>query len=339
MPGRSLGEFATDWLIAPDIRVGEMLMSYRHLGPSDHWTGRLGYATIDLNYKPGTGDILNRPAHRSEQRLSAQIETRQTLAENWDLTAGIVGYDGYSDYRSVWVDEYYRQLFEGTEGYVVASPKGVGGDTTLRWQYLPGSGFATVTLGLRQEVVAPGYEQEIQGDLQRGQDTLSTLQMGLGSEHVMTGSLRLQQDLEVLDTTTRPLRVRYGLGTIWVPGERWVTRFRTDLTRESAFHSVSIAASLEYDIREHWFLGGSVRAYTDNGQLENLEVISSGSPPLDTGEGRLFVRFVRDTFSLMAAAGYYATRYDAPEGQTRPFSELYRDRNWFTGQLKVNLQF
>ncbi len=287
LPGRSLGEFGTDWLVAPDIRVGEVRLGYRRLGENDRWTGRLGLGTIDLDYQPGTGDILNLPAHRSEQRLSAQLETRQPIAEDWDFTAGIVGYDGYSDYRSVWIDEDYRQLFEGTEGYVAASPKGVGGDGTFRWQYLPGSGYVTFTLGARREVVAPGYEKVIQGDLQRGQDTLSTFQMGMGSEHVLTGALRLRQELEVLDTTTRPLRVSYGLGAIWVPGENWVTRLRTDLTRESSFHSVSVAASLEYDIRERWFLGGSLRAYTDNGQLENLEVFSSGSPPLDTGEGRL----------------------------------------------------
>ncbi|MEI7954544.1 MAG: hypothetical protein WCJ66_05195 [Verrucomicrobiota bacterium] len=50
---------------------------------------------------------------------------REGLITPWRWTVSGGGCVGYTDYRSTWLNEYYRLMFSGVPGYRVANPRGL----------------------------------------------------------------------------------------------------------------------------------------------------------------------------------------------------------------------
>ena len=82
---------------------------------------------------------------------------RQRLGERWTLLGSGGLYDGFADYRSRWLDEYYRQQFSTIPGYQKADPKGFNVSAGLRWEYAPTTAFLQVEGGYLWDQIAPGY--------------------------------------------------------------------------------------------------------------------------------------------------------------------------------------
>ena len=45
-------------------------------------------------------------------------------------------YDGYADFRSVWIDERFRQINETSPFYSIAQPRGWNIAAGARWEYM-----------------------------------------------------------------------------------------------------------------------------------------------------------------------------------------------------------
>ena len=123
--------------------------------------------------EPGKDD--RKPQERLRRELEAckpdeivsfqeHFDRHFEVAYAWDLWGaaylieGGCSDDGFTDFRSLWIDEYYRQLFAPMAGYGAAVPRGYNGGVGLRWDHVPGTGFLEFSAGWQTDQVSPAYD-------------------------------------------------------------------------------------------------------------------------------------------------------------------------------------
>ena len=92
---------------------------------------------IGIDYAPAPADFVSQPVYREENSTSAGLTGRLDTDSDLSPLVTVGGYRGFTDYRSVWLDEFYRQLFSIVPGYVPVTPMGgmswqAGGGPTCR---------------------------------------------------------------------------------------------------------------------------------------------------------------------------------------------------------------
>lgn len=298
---------------------------------------------IDIQYQPPppphsfSSEI---PLGRKERMQSYQLSLKETLVKPvlFNATAGF--YDGYADFRSVWIDERYRQLNETSPLYRFADPKGWNVGAGGRWEYLPASGFVQLDLAYQHDIVSPGYEWIIGQGLVRGMDELNSWVGTLGFENTLSPRMRTLHQFSVVDTTVREPRYSYAGALNYAAGENWVWRPTVGYVREEpTFEATSLGLVIEYELNSAWTFGVNGRYYEDTGEIEDIAVISSAAPPMDawqlggsvrwTGEGRVF----------RLQAGHYHTDYEEPGSGQVEFFHLYNDRDWFYLESAFSIEF
>ena len=149
-------------LDAEAIWADGIVLSY--LGLASRWEsgpaefgigyGLNGYA---IDYEPniiGIDREIDRYTHRIMGDGTVSLLNTESFSFVWTGSY----YDGFSDYRSLWISEYYRQLFGGVPDYVAPEPEGYFFSGGLRWDYLPRTGSLEVTFGYGRDEIAPAYD-------------------------------------------------------------------------------------------------------------------------------------------------------------------------------------
>jgi hypothetical protein len=349
----ALAILATTRTRAKELLCGisnEILMADDILLTDSEWNGRwrnlqreisltAGASTIGMDYEPSPLDLLGDPATLDDTRLTGQLTWREGLDKTWrwDFSAG--AYDGFTDYRSMWLDEYYRQLFSAMPGYEDASVGGWNANISGTYEYLPASGMINWSVCWQVDEVAPGYDKIIGQPLIQGLTRYETWRYGLGSEHVLSPRVRFKQDANAFQTTARAWRYAYKAETIWAATDNWALRLGTEVSKEAEFHSGAVSLLVEHDWESLWFAGIMLRAYHDNGQIIDPLLISGSSPPLETFQAQLTLRYSGPSLTMRFAAGPYLTRYAPLEPGTLRFATLYQDRDWLSLQGSLTWRF
>ena len=327
-------EPSVEVLWSSDIILVESNFDYRVTGPHADFRLGVSYGIIDIDYEPfAAADIVGFPTHLSEGRPSLLLSYSRNLSSTLTLSATAGGYKGFTDHRSLWLDEYYRQQFSGIEGYLAADPRGINFSLGLRWEYLPNNGFIEVTGSYSEDYISPGYERVLFEPLFRGIDFLKSSSVEVNFENVLTPRLRSLQQFQFIDTTSRELRFSYQGSVNWAIKESWVLRTVGGATVEDdanrgTFNSFSVGFYLEHDWNETWFLSVAARYYQDNGQIEESLLVDSGVPPLQTFQSGITLRWQGEKSSFRIIAQPYFTRFDKLEQDVAPFANLYADRDW-----------
>jgi hypothetical protein len=308
------------------------------------WETGLTYDRFSIGYQPNALSAgISRPRELDEERKSVSTALTRTFGDRLEGTVGANLAEGFSDYRSVWISEYYRQLFSGFDAYRDPDPRSFGGSLALLWEAVPQNVFLDLTLNAGQERIAPGYERIIGpgGGLEKDEELLNAWSATIGLEHLPSPRHRLRHELRATTVSGRDIRLSYRARLNWAIADEWVQQSDFSyLVEGSEFYAWSAGASLERDWDERWFLGLGVRAYTDNGQLENaLFTVTSAAPPLEAFRLTARLRYAGERIAILLYAGPYFSRYDNPGDDIAPFANLYRDRDWFHGGLRFSLAF
>jgi hypothetical protein len=298
---------------------------------------------IRLDYVPETR--LEEENEVASNRAGFQTSGRFKLADRFTLLSGGGAYSGFMDYRSLWLDEHFRQLYSRREGYDEADPWGYNGSGGVRWEYLPAAAFLQGDLLFQHDVISPGYEVVLQPfppHLVRFRDRYDTISGRLSLENVLTPRLRALQELQITDTTDRELRFSLQSSLNIAVSERWVGRLALCGTKENPqFESWYVSAVVERDWNETWFVSLTGRFYQDTGQIENaLLAENTAAPPLEAVEAGLGLRWQGTRASLKLKFGPYFTWYDPPETLAQAaFGHLYQSRDWFSTQFAFTYEF
>jgi len=333
-------DFAMLW--ASDIFLTDELVQYRQTRPRSEVTLSVTHGHIGLDFVPEFPTEKN--ADVENERYGFQTATRFRLSDRATLLAGGGAYDGFADYRSLWLDEYFRQVYSGRTGYEKAHPWGYNASGRLRWAYMPSSAFVQGDLIYQRDVISPGYDVEFPPfppRLVRFRDTYDTVSGRLTLENVLTPRLRARQELQITATTDRELRFAFQTSLDCALAEHWVARLAGGYTEEQPqleawFGQVTV----ERDWNETWFVSLFGRYYTDTGQIENaLLVQNTASPPLETFQAGVGLRWQGVKSSAKLVVGPYFTRYDSTENSDNLFGHLYEDRDWLSMQFAFSHEF
>lgn len=340
-------EAATEILGASDIRISETTLRYQQTTASWEWSLSGFLNTFDEEYRPvGLFDPIGRAAALEERTWGNQLTLRKQVVDTFALTAAGGYYDGFDGYRSLWLDEYYRQQFSFVPGYKDADPWGANVSGGLAWDYIPANATLEARIRYNRDVVAPGYEIETDpvtgafAGLRRGRESLDTISLHVATENVLGRRVRGKLEGILTDTTDREVRLGVQGSLNVAMGDRWVARGQAGFTTEEpTFDAWFVGGALEYEPRPGLYLFLAGHYYQDTGEILNALQLSSAAPGLDAWNAGGGLRYVWPQASIKVFAGPYFTDYEPVEMGTAPFGHLYQDRSWWLARLAFNVQF
>ncbi len=346
---RSRGYYSisTETLTTSDISLQRLDIRRNQNTKEWEWDNLLSYNRIDVDYEPfRAADIIGRPARLTESSGAFQTtasHSPSTLLEH-QISGG--GYYGYSDHRSLWLDEYYRQQFSGIDGYRFANPWGVNLSAGTQWDTQRPIGRIGSFITIQQDDVAPGYDRPLFQELDRGRERIHSGSLLFEQESIVSKFARMRNQLSFTRTTDRELRYQYSTYFNLALTEYWVLRAEAATTFETTesegepdFHSYSAGFTAEYDWDQKLFLSFSGRKYEDNGQIETSILVSAGPPPLKTTHLGAALRWQGERIALKIDLASYFTRFDEVDSPIRPFGNLYQNRDWLLANISLSRPF
>ncbi len=305
----------------------------------------LSLGRTEIEYVPVDFDFLGREIDVTEQNKAIQLNGRTRIREKFWLVGGFGYYEGFTNYRSIWLDEYYRQQFSdltgvpGSELYVDADPKGYNATAGLRWEYSPSSAFAQLMISQLQDDVSPGYEIDFEG-LRRGELTLATSAISLSTENVISKRIRSLLDLRASQTSAREWRYGLGVTLFAALGEKWVTRWQAGIVSEDPqFDAHSSSVAIEYEISDTLSAYADFSYYDDTGEIEDAFLFTSAAPGLISRKAGLGLRWEGNVWSGRFYLAPLSSSYEPTQLNTDFFQNLYSDRDWTVAQVVFGRSF
>lgn len=329
-------------LMSDDILLTDTRFELRRSDVKSSISASFSHGYIGLQYVPEFIGV-EVPKDIYDNRYTVQLQGRYRAMDQLTLMVGGGGYQGYSDYRSMWLNEHYRQLYSRVPGYEKAHPWGFNVSGGLRLEYWPSRGFIQANVVYQHDVVAPGYEARIFQPLLRQRDKYDTVSFGLSLENVLTKRLRALQEFQITNTTTRELRYSLQSSLNCALGEHYALRLAlSGVKEEPVFESWSVGGTLEREWDEKWFVSLFGRYYEDTGEITTSLPGNSAAPLVRTVHAGIGLRWQGQQSAFKFVAGPYSTRYGFPSTTNTSiysFSKLYRDRDWFSAQLSFSHEF
>ncbi len=337
-------EAGLEGIDAGDISTSSATVAIRRDRQSGQWRVQAAVDRFAMDYEPNALSAgIGREASLQENRTSFDVSFSRSLSPRWEgsLSANVA--EGFSDYRAVWIHEYYRQLFSGFSAFDSPDPGSWGGSAGVRWEAVPENVFVDFTFGFTQERIAPGYERIIGpgGGLEKDEELLNAWSGTVAVEHLLSPRHRLRHEVTAITISGRDPRFSYRGQLRWAVRHNWAVRTDGSYLREGDdFHAWSLGVGAERDWKERWFAGLTVRYYEDNGQLEDsLFTVTSAAPPLETLRLTGSLRYVAESFSILLYGGPYVSDYGSAGEDIAPFVNLYSDRDWLHGGLRISFSF
>jgi len=331
------GEAGFEAMLASDIQITSTALTYGQKHGDTEWKINYTHNTIGEDYEPfALFDFLGFKERIEDRYNGAQILLRQKLSNPFTVSLSGGGYEGFTDYRSLWLANYYKQQFASffPDVYEQPDPKGFNVGSGLRWEYQPTTGFVEAGFLYAEDEIAPGYDRDLStGDAIRGPSRLLTYSPSLKFENILTSRIRLLNEFQLTDTSRRETRYGYRGSANVALGERWVWRSLGGYTHEDpTLRAWFAGATLEFEITPQWLVNISGLYYHDTGEIENSLFISTAAPGLETWQGGLGVRYAGNSSSLSLRVAPVWADYEPLATGTRPFTNLYADRDWISVQ-------
>lgn len=327
-------------LASSDISIDNALFSWN--GSPSNWKHSLSLSRNQskIDYTPSSLDLVGTTSQRSEASTSLGFETSYQHNDKLETQYSLNYYEGFSDYRSVWLDEFYRQQFEPVPGYEIADPHGYSASLGTRIEYIPTTARLDLNAGFQYDKVAPAYEAAPFEPLQQGVSKVETYFASISSENLLTERLKIRFQLRLTNSTNRDLRAFFGLRAHYAAGDNWVLKADLGSTRESTeFDSEHIAFALERNVFPNLVAGLLARYYEDSGEISDPTILSTAAPELSTKLHALTLSWTGDRLSLHLMAGRYQTDYGGLPDISFQFENLYRNRNWDLIRISSNFTF
>jgi hypothetical protein len=335
-PGPKEVEISFETLSASDIDV----RSYDIFASGDRgdWTAEasLGLNTYRETYVPVLfGDTVK----LSEETVLASLDITRRFDREWSGTLGLSAYDGFQEYRSIWIAEYYRQLFGNFTGYHAPDPGGYSLRASSSWNDPTGARQASFALFFANDEIAPGWSFDpAVGQPVADDDTLQTYGTTISGEQALSGWLNTQLALNLRKTSGRD--ARFGIENSWAATRGPVSMRLTGgySVENPSFDSTYLGAVIEWQFAPEWSANIGLRAYQDSGEVQSSG-FNALAPPVDTTEIFGGILWNRGNFAASAGIGLLETDYEPLSEDNEFFGNLYKDRDWVTLKLGFSHRF
>ena len=294
----------------------------------------LGYTDIDIDYRElGVG-----AADRSESNREAQVELAWEAGEHWQLTAVAGLFDGFPDYRSVWIAEYYQQLFGFVPGFRGADPSGWSVGVGAGWDLVPGATRIAFNLGYGEDEIVQGWTIGRAG-LEAGPGRLETTSGAIVLEQAINGWSKMENSLRVRHIALREPRVQIQSNWAVALGPAWTLRASVGATRERpSFEAYFVGGSIDFEFLPGWHAALNARYYEDTGEIESAG-FSTAAPGMQAFELGASLLYDKEGLAVRLSGGFYNTDLEPLDPTNDFFGNLYRDRDWWLARAAVSYSF
>lgn len=340
-PVETKAEISFDGLFSSDVSVTSSGGSLRHKRGGTELRAGYVHNSYDVDYRPFQQfDFLGVAGALDDELNGVQAGLKQTVSERVTLSVAGSAYEGFTDYRSLWFANYYRQQFGLAPDYDVPAPRGFNAAGGIRWEYQPTTGFVEASFRYANDEIAPGYElDQLTSRLLRGREILHTYAPSLKFENVLTRRIRAMHEFELRITSAREHRYIYRGSVNVALGESWVWRSSGGYTHENpTLRAWFAGTTLEYEFAPGWLVNMSGLHYRDTGEIENSLFVSTSAPGVRTYQIAPGIRYAGERASFSISVGPLWSHYEPLELGTRPFTNLYCDRNWIYVQAALAFQ-
>lgn len=326
-------DFEYEALLTDDIQVNRG--AFRYSQRRGDWTFDLRLSQIDyaLDYQPFAplGGIAR---SLDETTRQASLGIGYALSDSLETTLTFNTYDGFADFRSIWIAEYYRQAFNFPgSGYAAPDPHGF--SFTSGWQWNPKAGTRlSMDLTYAEDTIAPGWSFQ-----EPGNDLLKNRAVSLRWEQALNPRLKTETSFTYFDITDRDPRM--------ILQSSWNFAATDDLTlganiggsREAPdFRAFYGGVSATYEVNAKLSLRAEARLYSDTGEIETSG-FNASAPGVDTSEIGLSAFYENGAHSLRLSVARYLTSFGAPDPENEFFTNLYEDRDWWTLRTAYSFRF
>ena len=331
-----------EYLTASDVRLTQGAVAYGLRTANRDLSVAVSHNRMEVDFV--SPDFLTQPASVTEGQTAVQGAWQQALGARSRLQLSGGYYEGFTDFRSAWLHEYYGQRYAAV-GYDMADPSGHNVTAGFRFEYVPGSGFLQVDLGRFTDRIAPSAEfvldpTTFRSRLIQGSEHLTTTMVSFSSENVLSKRVRSLVELRFSETSERRLRTSIQGSVHAALGEYWIWRATVGGTQERPQFEAGFASmGLEVAVRPEIHLRAAARVYSDTGEIQNSIPLSSAPPGLTSYHFGLGVRYVRERFGFNLFGGPVIAGYDDMDSGTRFFDPLYSDRDWWLIQAALSAGF
>jgi hypothetical protein len=322
-------------LLGGDITVLRTTVAYEQRRGEITLGATFGYTDIDIDYSPRT---VTFPADRRESNRQAQIDLSWKATPAIELTGLVRGYEGFPDYRSVWIAEYYEQLFGFVPGYRDADPAGWALGAGAAWDLVPGTTRINFNLGYGEDEIVEGWSFGI-GGLTSGRQRLETTSGGATWLQVIRGWLKMETSIRFQEITDRESRFQGQTNLAAALGPDWTLRVNAGATRERpSFEAHFVGVMVDYEFLPGWHVAVNSRYYEDSGEIESYG-FSTAAPGLQAYELGASILYDKDDFAVRLYGGFYNTDFEPLTSTNNFFGNLYRDRDWWVTRIAVSYSF
>jgi len=329
-------EGTAELISSSDINVG--LIQANYSGTEGPWTFEVGvgWTEYDLDYVPV---LFGSAASLGEETPLVALSLTRQWNPAWSSTVRFRTYDGFSDYRSIWIAEFYKQFFGAFPTYHDPDPHGNSIGVFVGWDYLPGTGSALLAFDYGRDEIAPGWGfNSAIGQPEPGRERLDTPSASLRIEQVINPWLKTEGEFLVRQTTDREARYAFRNGWATAVGP-FGFRLTGGYTGESpSFDALYGSALVEWTFLPKWSVHAGYRIYQDSGEIESSG-FNALAPGLDSNEFFTGIKWDRGDLAISANVGFLNTDYEPLSEDNEFFGNLYKDRDWVTFRLAASFQF
>ena len=334
--GPQEAEASVETLSTDDIKIRTYSLKYAATVASWKIEVGLGLSDYELDYSPV---LFGNDVSLNEETVLLNLGVTRRWSPEWSGILRFNAYEGYSDYRSIWIAEFYQQFFGSFEDYYSPNPQGQSLGTTIKWDYLPGSGSAALSLDLGRDEIAPGWSfDSATGRPEPDREILETISGGLRVEQALNGWLKTEAEVTVRQISNRDPRL--GIRHSWaaVAGPLGF-RLAGGYTQEApSFDALYGTALVDWRFLPQWTCHIGYRIYQDSGEIQTSG-FNALAPPVDSTELFTGLQWDRDDFSISVGVGLLETDYEPLSEDNEFFGNLYRDRDWVTFRIAASLRF
>lgn len=338
-------DFNHETLTHDDIAVNRS--NFTHRQGRENWSleATLGYTTISIDYTDAVG--LTRARERDEANWSGGLTLGFDASEKLSTTIGFTCYEGFADYQSVWISEYYDQFIgiPFADSYVKASPRGLGFQTGLVWDDSYRLGRFSATFGISDDKIVPAWSPALAGGsnpmliAEPTIDSLKTYSGVLSWQKAINPSLKTRVTFRYTDITARDPRRQLNNQWAWAISNDLTLRAHIGDAKEgNDFEALFGGLALNYEFSPQWSASVTGRLYRDTGEIVSAG-FNSAAPELNSSELSASIAWAGESTTIRLGVGFYETDYAEADEDNRFFADLYKDRDFLLGRLAISKIF
>ena len=327
-----------------DLLINDDINIQRYSGTLDF---DFGDTTLGLTYRriEYELDIFGRffsPTNRAEETDQYSLNLGQQWTNRFSSSLSLAGYEGFTNFRSIWITESFDSPFRNSPSFIEADPFGY--SVSLTNTLILPNDFDSISLNLgysRDNIAIPIDFNDTFTALVRDDRFLETYSGSLTGTFYIPDKITSEWFARASFITEREVRLQFRAKAAWDLPKKFTLRGEIGTTIERPdFDAFYVGLTLNYEILSSLNLTIGYRIYTDSGEITPSNQ-DNAAPAFDSSEISAALLWSRGDHALSASVAFLQTEFDEvdPLGPNTRLAGLFSDRDFLAVRAAYSYQF